>query len=144
MCKTVVRSALPFFSSSFFFLAWHTCHCNKDHQAQYFVISFYYCDCHLRSQLLKKKNTQKTLVSIFLQMNVLIWMKFSMFPQPVGLLKLMLHLFCSSNIQRREICCRNFMKCMFSIIMCQDTCQVICFKPGMMLSITKFYSLIPV
>ena len=39
MCKTVVRSALPFFSTSslffffffffFFFLAWHTCHCNS-------------------------------------------------------------------------------------------------------------------
>ena len=27
MCKTVVRSALPFFFF-FFFLAWHTCHCN--------------------------------------------------------------------------------------------------------------------
>ena len=24
MCKTVVRSALPFF-----FVAWHTCHCNQ-------------------------------------------------------------------------------------------------------------------
>ena len=33
MCKTVVRSALPFFLFFFFFfffffLAWHTCHCN--------------------------------------------------------------------------------------------------------------------
>ena len=29
MCKTVVRSALPFFPSSFFFFfAWHTCHSN--------------------------------------------------------------------------------------------------------------------
>ena len=29
MCKTVVRSALPFFFLFFFFfLAWHTCHCN--------------------------------------------------------------------------------------------------------------------
>ena len=27
MCKTVVRSALPFFFL-LFFLAWHTCHCN--------------------------------------------------------------------------------------------------------------------
>ena len=39
MCKTVVRSALPFFSSFFFFLsfffffflAWHACHCNNEH-----------------------------------------------------------------------------------------------------------------
>ena len=36
MCKTVVRSALPFFFSSSFFLfvvvllAWHTCHCNQE------------------------------------------------------------------------------------------------------------------
>ena len=28
MCKTVVRSALPFF---LLFLAWHTCHCNTEH-----------------------------------------------------------------------------------------------------------------
>ena len=29
MCKTVVRSALPFFFFFFFFFfAWHTCHCN--------------------------------------------------------------------------------------------------------------------
>ena len=31
MCKTVVRSALPFVCLLvflFFFLAWHTCHCN--------------------------------------------------------------------------------------------------------------------
>ena len=27
MCKTVVRSALPFFFFFFFFFAWHTCHC---------------------------------------------------------------------------------------------------------------------
>ena len=32
---------------------------------------------------------------------------------------------------------------MFNIIMCQDTCELICFKLGMMLNITKLYSFIP-
>ena len=37
MCKTVVRSALPFFSS--LFLAWHTCHCNQSrYLACYYTI----------------------------------------------------------------------------------------------------------
>ena len=36
------------------------------------------------------------------------------------------------------------MKYMFNIVMCQDTCEWICFELGMMLSTTKLYSLIPV
>ena len=52
MCKTVVRSALPFFFSSssffFFFLAWHTCHCNLDHLPElYRSIYFETSSCKL-------------------------------------------------------------------------------------------------
>ena len=32
----------------------------------------------------------------------------------------------------------------FSIVMCQDTCERLCFKLGMMLNTTIVYSLIPV
>ena len=46
MCKTVARSALPFFfsSSSFFFLAWHTCHCNTQATPPSVVLTVDYTD----------------------------------------------------------------------------------------------------
>ena len=69
------------------------------------------------------------------------WMKFSMLPQHVGLLKLMLHLLCTSNIQRKELCWCDFTKCMINIVLCQNTCEPVCVKLGMMLDMTKFYSL---
>ena len=69
-------------------------------------------------------------------------MNFSMLPQPVGLLKLML-IFCPSNIQGRELCSSDFVKYMFNIVMCQDICEPICFKLGMMLNTIELYSLIP-
>ena len=56
----------------------------------------------------------------------------------------MLDLFCTSNVQGREVCRHDFMKYTFNIVMCQDTCELICFKLGMMLYTTKLYSLIPV
>ena len=37
-------------------------------------------------------------------------MKFSMFTQPVGLLKFMLDLFCTIAIEGRELSWRDFMK----------------------------------
>ena len=58
-------------------------------------------DLHSRPQLYEKL---KILVSIFLQTNVSIWMKFSMLPQPFGLLKLRLNVFCTSNTEGRELC----------------------------------------
>ena len=67
-----------------------------------------------------------------------------MLPQPVGLFKLMLNWFCTSDIQGRELCWHDFMKCTFNIILCQDTCESICYKLGMRLNATKLYSLIPV
>ena len=69
-------------------------------------------------------------------------MKCSVLPQPVDLLKLVLNLFCTSNMQGRELCWHDFMKYVFNIVMCQDTWLLIWFKFGVMLNITKLYSLI--
>ena len=60
------------------------------------------------------------------------------------LLKLMLNLFFTNHIQWRELGRHDFMKYTFNIVMCQDTCELICFKFDVMLNITIFYSLIPV
>ena len=71
-------------------------------------------------------------------------MKFSLLPQPAGLLKLMLDLFCISDIDWRELSWRDFIKYKINIVMCWDACESICFKLGTMLGIPKLYSLIPV
>ena len=61
-----------------------------------------------------------------------------MLPQFVGMLKVMLNnLLCTSNIQGRELCGHDFMKCTFTTVMCQDTCERIYFKLGMMPSTAK-------
>ena len=52
----------------------------------------------------------KTLMPIFSEITKSICMKFSMLPQPVGLLKLMLPFFNTSNIQGRELCWCDFIK----------------------------------
>ena len=87
---------------------------------------------------------RKTLVFIFSQIFVSIWMEFSMLTQPVGLLKLILNLFYTSNIQGRVLCRYDFMNYTFNINMFQDTCEPICFKVGVMLNSTKLCSLIQV
>ena len=46
---------------------------------------------------------QKVLCQFKKKKKLLVWMKFSMLPQPAGLLKLMLNLFYSCNIQGREL-----------------------------------------
>ena len=69
-------------------------------------------------------------------------MKFSMLSQPAGSLKLLLHLFCISTTQGRELCWRDFMTYTFGIVVCQDTCEPICFKLGVMLNTTEVCSLI--
>ena len=56
----------------------------------------------------------------------------------------MLNLFCTSNIQGWEFCWHGFMKYMFHIVMCCDTCEPICFCLVMMLNTIKLYGLIPV
>ena len=43
-------------------------------------------------------------IGVHFPANLSVCMKFSMLPQPVGLLKLMLNLFCTSNGQERELC----------------------------------------
>ena len=48
------------------------------------------------------------------------------------MLKFILH-----NIQGRELCHHDFMKFVFKIVMCQDICEQMCFKLGMMLSTTE-------
>ena len=73
-----------------------------------------------------------------------LWMKFSLLSQPVGFLKLMLNSFSTSIIEGRELCWCGCMKYAFNIVMCQDTCEPICFKLGVMLNTAEFYSLIPV
>ena len=45
----------------------------------------------------------KSSTSILSQIRTLIWIKFSMLPQPVGLLKLMLDLFYTSSVEGRQL-----------------------------------------
>ena len=82
--------------------------------------------------------------SIFSEMSRSIWLKFSMLLHPVGLLKLMLNLLCTSNIQGIKLCWRDFIKSMFNVVLCQDTGYQICFKLGMMQNTTEPLSLLPV
>ena len=48
------------------------------------------------------RNQKKTLVPIFSQIYVLMWMKFSLLPQPVGFLKRMLTFFLAQVIFKGE------------------------------------------
>ena len=50
-------------------------------------------------------------------------MEFSMLPQLLGLLKLKLKSFCTSNIEGRELCGLDFIENMFNIVMYQDMCK---------------------
>ena len=59
-----------------------------------------------------------------------------MLPQPVGLLKLILHLFCTNSTRERTL----LMKYAINMVLCQDTCQPVCFKLSMMLDTTKLYA----
>ena len=71
-------------------------------------------DLDFHSQLHEKS---KASVSVLSQIYVSVWVKFSMLSQPVGLLKLVLNLFCTSTIQGRELCWRDFMKCMIDLVL---------------------------
>ena len=73
----------------------------RDHKVLYFDISLNDLDFHSRSQLF---DNPKTSVYIFMEISQLILMDFSMWPQPVGLLKPWLYLSCVNNIERRELC----------------------------------------
>ena len=61
-----------------------------------------------------------------------------------SMLKLMLNLFCTSNIQGRELCLCDFIKYIFNTGLRLDTFESIFFNLGMMLDTTKLYSLISV
>ena len=96
----------------------------------------------------------KTSVSILSEISLLIWMKFTILPQPVGLLKLLLNLVFTIKIQMRKHCWWCFIfygggkkkkkKKYIYMGVCQDTCELIWFKHGMMLDRTKVCSMIPV
>ena len=66
---------------------------------------------------------------------------FSMLPHPIGFLKLVLNVFCISNNQGGRTSDVILMKCMFNIVICQDTCKPICFELFMMRNTHKLYSL---
>ena len=78
--------------------------------------------------------------SIFSETSQSIWIKFSLLPQPVWL-KLMVNLFCANNIQGRQLCWCNVIKCIVNIIMYWNGCELICFKLGIMLDMIKLYTL---
>ena len=86
-----------------------------------------------------KSNTS---VPVFLQICPSNWMKFSMLPQPDGLLKSELDLFRTIDIQGREFVLRNFIRFTFNIGLRLDTCKPISLKLGMMLVMTKLDSVI--
>ena len=50
------------------------------------------------------RNKQTNVGVHFSEKSQSIWMTFSLLPQPVGFLKLLLNLFGASNIQGRELC----------------------------------------
>ena len=56
----------------------------------------------------------------------------------------MLNLFCTSTIQGRELCWRDFIRNTINSVLCWDTREPNCFKLGMMLDMTNPYSLIPI
>ena len=83
------------------------------------------------------------LVGVINLILILSWMKFSLLRQPVGLFKLMLNWFYTSNIQRRELCWCDLMKSTFKIVI-RDTGELICFNVDMTLNTSSLFSLIPV
>ena len=97
----------------------------------YILMSLDDLDLHSRSELY---DTSKALVSIFSK--ILQFDRFSVLPQSVGLLKLMLSLFCTSSIQ--------FIKYRINIVMRLDMWEPVCCKLGMNLDATGLYILIPV
>ena len=56
----------------------------------------------------------------------------------------MLDLFCTSNIQRGELCSRDFVTYSFNIVLRLATCEPIRSKLGIVLNTTKLCRLLPV
>ena len=107
----------------------------------YILISVWMFLTFIQGHSCMKSN--KNSVSTFLENYLLIWMKSSVLSQPVGLLKFMLNLFCTNDIHGRELCWGDFMKCVFNILLCRHTCELIYFKLSLMLDTSKLYNLIP-
>ena len=97
-------------------------------------------DLHSGSQLYKKLKTGVHFLTIY----VSIWMKFSVLPNLLGLLKLMLNLLCPIIFKGEKSEDIFFFKYTFYIVLWKDIYEWICFKPGMVLYTTKLYSKIPV
>ena len=55
------------------------------------------------------------------------------------LIQFMLNIFCTSNIQGTELCWCDVKKYTIDIVLCQDACELICFKLGIMLDTAKLY-----
>ena len=64
--------------------------------------------------------------------------------QPVDLLKLILVLFLMIVIQGRKFYLCDFRNHTLNIGMCLHTSHPICYKPGMVVDVTKLFSMIPV
>ena len=85
----------------------------------YFFFSSSLDDLDLHyGQLFEKSDTS---VLIFLQIPQLIWMKCSLLPQPIGLVKLMVNLRCMINIQERELFLHDLIKYTLNICLHSDT-----------------------
>ena len=67
-----------------------------------------------------------------------------MLPQPVGLLKLVPSLFCTSSVEGRDTLPTKHYKVYVNIFLRLNACKRICFKLGMMLNTTELYSLLPI
>ena len=90
----------------------------------HFDISFDDLDLHLRSQLYEMEQS-KTSVSTFfeiLQLNEIQYVATTCWFVE-GLLKLMLNLFCKSNIQWRKLCSCDFIRYLIYMIYCSSNIQ---------------------
>ena len=70
----------------------------------------------------------------------MICLKFGMLSWPASLFEIMLSSFGMINIHGREFHLGDFMKNSFNIGLCSDTYELISFKFGVMVDMTKMYS----
>ena len=83
-------------------------------------------------------------VLIFSQISQSIWLKRSMFPQPVGLLRFRLNTFRVISVQGRELYSADFVRYTLNIDLHSEAYQPISFKLGLMIDTSKLDILIPV
>ena len=87
-----------------------------------------------------------TFVLIFLQISQLIWIKFSLLPQPVGLFKLIINLCCTIYIQMKKLNFSDFTNNvpLTTFVLHSDGYIQLSYKLGVVTDTTIFYILIPV